>query len=238
MNDLLLQNEKNNNLQLTVVEDKQKIFLDTAIGKAINKAINYGLKKLLPDFIEDSVIEIKDIIFKDGIIEGIKSTFGKVVDLGKSIKGTITGAFNKISQMEIAIDKGGVIDSASKIIDNRIKNIEKKEAIPENVTKIIKEGKNIIKNDLKQNIKLELKEQKELLSQIDNYSKKWEKAYEEKNLEKMEKIYDKILKLKDNVIPLEEIEKRISKIENINNLVKNKNTFTLSKLEIELANKI
>ena len=238
MNDLILSNDTRENMQLTVVEEKQKNFLDTTIGKAINKAINYGLKKILPDFIEDAIIEIKDAIFKEGIINGIKTTINKATDLGKSAIGTITGAFNKISQMETAVDKNGLIDSASKIIDKQIKNIEKKEVLPKNITKIIKDSKSVIKNDLKQNIKSELKEQKELLNKINYYEKQWQKSYEEKNLEKMEKIYNKIIEIKRYIIPIDEIENKISRIENVNNLVKNKNNFTITKLELELANKI
>ena len=237
MNELLLENNKEN-MQLIEVQNKQKNFLDTTFGKAINNAINYGLKKILPDFIEDSVIEIKDTIFKDGIIDGIKNTINKLADLGKSAVGTITGTFNKITQMEAAVDKGGIIDSASKIIDKQIKNIKEKEILPENVTKIISEGKKTIKNNLKENIKEELKEQKNLLTKVNRYEKEWNKAYEENNLEKMQKIYDKMVELKNDVIPIEEIDNKISKIENINNLIKNKNTFKLSEMEIELAGKL
>lgn len=233
-----MQNNTKDNMQLSVIENKQKSFLETTLGKAINNAINYGLKKILPDFIEDSIIEIKDEIFKDGIIDGIKMAVSKATDLGKSVIGTITGTFNKISQIEAAVDKGGIIDSASKLIDKGIKNIEQKEILPDNITSAIKEGKNVIKNDLRKNIKGTLTEQKELLNKIEKYSKNWEKAYQEKNIEKMEQQYNKILEIKKEIIPIEEINKKILEIENINNLIKNKNSFDLSNLEIELANKI
>ena len=238
MDNLLLQNPTKDNMQLTVMENKQQNFFETTIGKAINAAINYGLKKLLPDFIEDAIIEIKDEIFKNGIIDGIKTAINKVTDLGKSAIGTITGTFNKISQIETSVEKGGIIDSTSKLIDKGIKNLEKKEILPENITTMIKEGKNIIKNDLKKNIKEELNEQKNLLKKIEKYSNDWKKAYEEKNLEKMEEQYNKIMEIKDIIIPIEEINKKILEIENINNLVKNKNLFNLSNLEIELSKKI
>lgn len=235
---LLLQNNTKDNMKLSIIENKQQNFLETTLGKAINNTINYGLKKILPDFIEDSIIEIKDEIFKDGIIDGIKMAINKATDLGKSVIGTITGTFDKISQIEAAVDKGGIIDSASKLIDKGIKNIEQKEILPDNITTIIKDGKNVIKNDLKKNIKETLSEQKELLSKTEKYYKNWEKAYQEKNIEKMDEQYEKILKIKKEIIPIEEINKKILEIENINNLIKNKNSFNLSNLEIELANKI
>ena len=233
-----MQNSVADNLQLSVVDNKQKAFFETAIGKAINKAINYGLKKIFPDFIEDSIIEIKDELLKKGVIDGIKFAFNKTLDFGKSAIGTIRGTFEKISQMQFAVNKGGVIDIASKVIDNQIKNVEQNELLSKQITTVIKNGKNIIKNDLKNNINKELEEQKNLIKKIEKNFNNWEKAFEQKDLEKMEKEYNKMLQLKNNIIPIEEINNKIETINNINSLIKNKNSFNISKLEIQLANKI
>ena len=53
-----IQNELNNkNLE---VEKEQKSFLETTLGGIINTGLNLGIKYLLPDFVEDEVIKIKD----------------------------------------------------------------------------------------------------------------------------------------------------------------------------------
>ena len=57
MNDLEIgQNIANvNNL-----EKEQNKFLETTLGKTINTAVNIGLRWVLPDLIEDEIINIKD----------------------------------------------------------------------------------------------------------------------------------------------------------------------------------
>lgn len=239
MNQLLLENNTKDNMQLTVINDKQKSFLETALGKAINSAINYGLKKLLPDFIEDQIIEIKDEIFNNGIKDGLKVISNKISDLAQSAIGTISGKFNNISQIEMAVEKGGIIDSASKLLDKGIKNIEEKNIFSEDITSTIKQGKNVIKNDLRKNIKLTLDEQKVLLNKIDKCYDNWKVAYEQKDINKMEVEYNKIKEKLEKIIPIEDINKKITEIENINNLIKNNGeNFNLSKLEFELAKKL
>ena len=54
-----ISNELNNNIDIEV---KQNNFLETTIGKAINTGLNIGVRYLLPDLIEDEVIQIKDSI--------------------------------------------------------------------------------------------------------------------------------------------------------------------------------
>ena len=39
--------------------------------------MDYGLKKILPDFIEDQVIEIKDALLNNGIKDGISTAVDK-----------------------------------------------------------------------------------------------------------------------------------------------------------------
>ena len=41
-------------------EKEQKSFLETTLGKTINGAVDIGIRALLPDFIDEQVINIKD----------------------------------------------------------------------------------------------------------------------------------------------------------------------------------
>lgn len=68
-----------------VTYEKQKTFLETNLGQVINGGINLGLRAILPDFIEDEIIEIKDSIITDGFSAGIKTAIDNVIDLGKSV---------------------------------------------------------------------------------------------------------------------------------------------------------
>lgn len=86
-NELKLENNldlKQSNLS-NVTYEKQKSFLESNLGQVINGGINLGLKAILPDVIEDEIIEIKDSIITDGFSAGIKTAIDNVVDMGKSV---------------------------------------------------------------------------------------------------------------------------------------------------------
>ena len=51
------------------IEKEQNNFLETTIGKIINTGLDVGIKFLLPDFVENEVIEIKDTIIQEGFKE-------------------------------------------------------------------------------------------------------------------------------------------------------------------------
>ena len=63
--------EKNNNLELDnkIKNNKtQKDFLESALGKTINTAIDIGIRSILPEFIDDQLINIKDNLLNYGLI--------------------------------------------------------------------------------------------------------------------------------------------------------------------------
>ena len=79
----LLNNRMDLNLENNLILEKQNNFFETNIGKAINGGINIGLRLLLPDFLENQIIEIKDILMSQGIKDGIKTITNSIMDLGK-----------------------------------------------------------------------------------------------------------------------------------------------------------
>ena len=137
-----IQNELNNkNLE---VEKKQKSFLETTLGGIINTGLNLGIKYLLPDFVEDEVINIKDTILNEGFKEGLNTAIDEAVDLGKSAIGIVTGKFDDVSQMQKAVENGGIIDTISKGIDTAINKVTEKGKLNDTISNVIKKGKNLI----------------------------------------------------------------------------------------------
>ena len=57
METLDIKNDMPNNME---IEKKQKNFLQTRLGKAINSGLNIGLRYALPDIIEDEIIKYAD----------------------------------------------------------------------------------------------------------------------------------------------------------------------------------
>lgn len=232
-------NEINNNLDYNFSKEKQNNFLETTLGKTINTALNVGIRYLLPNIIEDQVIEIKDTIMKDGFKEGLNKTIESAMDLGKSAMGLVTGKFDNVTQMQTAIEKGGLIDTISNCIDFGLKVGKHAGIVPKEVEGIIKSGKNILMNNIEHNIESTLTTQLKGIEKVNKYIENWNTYYKEQNFSKMELEYDKIREKLKDLVPIEETLKKAHQVENLHKLIRSKGRdFNLSKEEIELAKKL
>lgn len=226
----------NNNIE---IEEKQKSFLETTLGKTINTGIDIGIRTILPDYIEDQIIDLKNNLINYGLKDGIKKSIDDAINLGKSAIGIITGNFENISQVQNAVKSGGIIDNISSLLDNVIDRVETKGVINYTVAKTIKQGKNSILNNVEKNINETFNNQIKALSYTENYIDNWKKYYNDKNFDGMEKEYKKIEKEYKNLIPIENTINDIRKIENLHNLIKNNGqNFELTQDEKELIEKL
>ena len=57
--------------------------------KIVDVVLNIGLKAILPDFLENDIIEIKDAFIKEGFVDGVQEILDKLEDMGKSIIGIL-----------------------------------------------------------------------------------------------------------------------------------------------------
>lgn len=232
-------NELNNNIDYNVTPEKQNNFLETSLGKTINTALNVGLRYLLPNIIEEQVIEIKDTIIKDGFKEGINKTVESAINLGKSAIGLVTGKFDNVTQMQTAIEKGGLIDTISDCIDFGLKVGKYAGIVPKEVEGIIKSGKNILMNNIESNIESTLTTQLKGIEKVNKYIENWNTYYKEQNFSKMELEYDKIREKLKDLVPIEETLKKAHQVENLHKLIRSKGRdFNLSEEEIEFAKKL
>lgn len=234
--------QKNNDLELeNNIENvnNQKSFLETTLGKTINTAIDIGIRALLPDFIDEQVINIKDNLFNHGLKEGISKTVDDAIDLGKSAIGIITGNFENINQMQEAVKTGGVIDGISNVLDLVVNKVEKQGIINNNVANTIKQGKNIILNNIESNIEKTFTNQIKSLEDTNSYINNWKEYYNNQNFDGMQKEYEKLEKELENLVPLERTINEARTIENLHNLIKNNgHNFNLTNEAVELAKKL
>ena len=162
----------NNNIE---IEEKQKSFLETTLGKTINTGIDIGIRTILPDYIEDQIIDLKNNLINYGLKDGIKKSIDDAINLGKSAIGIITGNFENISQVQNAVKSGGIIDNISSLLDNVIDRVETKGVINYTVAKTIKQGKNSILNNVEKNINETFNNQIKALSYTEKYIDNWKK---------------------------------------------------------------
>lgn len=240
MSELVVENElKIENSLKEKISDFQEKFLESDIGKAVNSAIDIGLKAVLPDLIEDQIIDIKNAILENGFKEGIKEIINSGINTGKSAIGIVTGEFENISQIQLAVKNGGIIDKFSELLDYVIELAEKKEIINNNISNLIKNGKNTIMESISNKIEDTLTNQLKSIEKIEKYCENWNLAYSIQDISGMEKAYNNIKNNLEKVIPLENTLNKARVIENLQNLIKSKNyDFNLTESELRLAEKL
>lgn len=217
-------------------EKEQNSFLETTLGKVINSGLDVGLRMILPDFLEDGVVEIKDALLKGGLKEGIDTAIDGAVNLGKSIMGIFTGKFDDISQARDAIKSGGIIDGISGVLDKVIDKTTSSGLIDYNVADLISNGKDAILNSVSNNIENEFMEQINGADKLAKYEENWKEYFENKDFEGMEREYDKIKEKLKELLPIENTLKEARTIENLHLLIKNNGQdYNLTDEQKELA---
>lgn len=222
--------------EMSYFSNIQRKFLKTNLGQAINSGIDVGLKIVLPNFLEDEVIEVKNSLLTEGFQAALDTAIEESINIGKSLTGMITGNFENVSQIKKAVEKGGLSDCISEILDEGIKWTKEKGYISKSAATAIKKGKNKVMDSITKGVENSLTNQIESIEKIDGYIDKWYKYYEEQNFSNMEYQYNKIQENLSKVMPIEETLIKARKLENLHELIKNKGkNFNLTEEEKELA---
>ena len=228
--------ELNNNLE---IEKEQKNFLETTLGKTINTGIDIGIRAILPDYIEEQIIDLKDNLIKYGLKDGIKKSIDDAINIGKSAIGIVSGNFENIAQMQEAIKNGGIIDNVSSLLDSVINKVQSNGLINSTVARTIKQGKNSILNNVEKNIENTFNNQIKALNYTEKYIENWKNYFENKDFYGMEKEYKKIKTEMNYLAPIEKMINEARTIENLHMLIKNNGQdFNLTKEQMELAEKL
>ncbi len=169
------------------IEKKQEKFLEGTFGKIINTGFDIALRAILPNVVEDEIIDIKNTIINDGFKEGIKIAVESAKNIGKSITGIFTGNFETVSQAYNAIKAGGIIESTSKLIDNAVKSAEKNNLIKSSTAKVIKKSKNVVKDCVTDKIEEDFMSQVEGIEKVGKYIENWKNCLTNKDLTRNEK---------------------------------------------------
>ena len=225
--------EINNRLN---IENEKNNFFNNTFGKTINYAIDIGLRAILPDLIENQVIDIKNSLLNNGLKTGIDTAIDSAVNFGKSTAGIFTGNFENIEQVKIAIGNGGIIDSISDVLDNVINSAYKKGYINRDIKNVIKNGKNVLLNNVSNNIKKELDEQVEYVKKLESEVSEWKEFYNNKDFYGMEKAYKRIEKQYEKIVPLENLINETKQVKVLHELIKNNGkNFNITEDEKRLA---
>lgn len=228
------------NIALNIENQKnQNEFLNSTLWKTINNGIDIGLRYLLPDFVEDEIIDLKDNLINYGLKDGVKKSIESVIETGKEAMGIVTGNFENIGQIENTLKNGGVIDKISDVFDVVIDKVEETGKINSTVSNVLKKGKTSILSSVEKNIEATLAKQVSGTESIQNYIESWKMYYSQKDFSGMEIEFAKMEKELEELIPIENTLKAARYVENIHNLIRNNGqNFELTEEELELASKL
>ena len=131
------------------------------------------------------------------------------------------------------------MDTISNVIDFASDKAYKNDIINSTINNTIKQGKNIILDNISNNIQKELEKQTSLIYTMEQNVNKWKEYYSNKDFNNMEKEYNKIENQIDKIVPIENLIKEIREIELLHNLIKNNGqNFDISDQEKELIKKL
>ena len=227
-------------MQINLVNEKnQNEFLNSTLWKTINNGIDIGLRYLLPDLIEDEIIELKDNLINFGLKDGIKKSIDSVIETGKEAIGIVTGNFENVTQIQKVVKNGGIIDKVSDVLDVVIEKGEEKGKISNTIGKALKKGKTSILSSVERNIESTLNNQINSAKNVEKYIDNWKEFYGKQDFDGMQKEYYKMERELKELVPFENTLKNARYIENIHNLIKNNGkNFELNEEELELAKKL
>ena len=141
--------------------------------------------------------------------------------------------------MQNAVQSGGLIDGVSSLLDTVVEKVQQTGIIDYNIANALKQGKNIILNNIENNIEKTFTSQLESMENLEKYIDDWKKDFEKKDFNKMEKTYEKLENELKNLIPIEKTISQARIIENLHTLIKNNGQdFNLSAEQIALAEKL
>ena len=216
----ILENNLINQNNLNIGEN-QNNFLESTLGKTINFGLDIGLRALLPNYVEDAVIEVKNTLLKEGFSEGTKQIVKSAIDIGKSAIGIVTGNFDNISQVQTAIKNGGIIDGVSDLTDSILNKTVSSGKLSYDIANTIRKGKNVILDSVSNKIEQEFNSQLDAAEKLEKYSSNWKEYFDNHDFDGMQKEYKKMEEKLKILMPMEETLKKARTIENLHTLIKN-----------------
>ena len=219
-----LNNQLTNDIKNNEISKNQNDFIGNMFKNAINFGVDLGLKSLLPDLIEDQVIDIKNSILEGGFKEGVNTLMKKVNEFKNSITGIFTGNFNNIQEINTATKQGGIIKTVSKGLSKGIDAGVKSGIIPKSIGGILKAGKTTMLNEFSNSLESQMRKEIQKFDTLNDLNKKWYDALDQRDFDKMTKYTEKISALSKDLVKFSNIINETKKIEELHNFIKENNS--------------
>lgn len=115
----------------------------------------------------------------------------------------------------------------------------KQKLIPNEVGRILKNGKNVIVSTIESKLESEYNQQINSIELLSKYESQWKEYFGRQDFDGMEREYQKIRNIEKIILPTKNTIYQIEPIKNLHNLIKNNGqNFNLSNEEIELSKRL
>ena len=166
---------------MELIQNLNEININKIIPEVANHALDLGLKTVLPSFLENDVIKIKDAFLQNGFASGLEEAKEKAEEIYQNIKGVFTGEFDSLGEIKKLLQKNGIINTASMLTDKILNTILDAGIINDTTYNLIKSGKNAILNILGNDLNTYLKIDEYDLEKMQTQIEEWKQSY--KNLD-------------------------------------------------------
>ena len=231
-------NEIENNLNENI-KQMQKNWMESELFKIINNGLDVGIRTILPEFFEDAVIELKNMILNGGFEQTLGNTISKLMESNKE-KGLLANdQFTSVEQVKGTLVSENIINGIDNMLDKEIDKLNENEIINKKSADKLKKEKDTIVEKIEENFELSFNNQEIDVKKIENNFLNWKNAFNNQDFNLMKKEYKEMKKIMKTVMPLESIIDEYKTIQNLQELIKNNGeNFDLSEEALGLANKL
>ena len=203
------------------------------ITNIANAALDVGIRMALPNYIEDVVIDVKNIIFENGFKSGMNEITNKAKSLFELVFKKKKD-YSKVEEIRNLTKQNGILDSFSKLLNKSIDTSVQNKLISKEIGSAIKSGKTAMVNTFSDKLEDNLFNEIKNIEKFNQSYKKWEKCVEKNDIEGMQREYKKMLrhynKISIDIKQLNDFEK----IEYIQEYIQNNKDPVMTNDELEL----
>lgn len=234
----------NNNLEKEQIKNakiENKIRKNEKFKKNItniaNAALDIGIRMALPNYIEDVVIDVKNVIIENGFREGMNEITNKAKNLF-NIVFKKKKDYSKVEEIRNLTKQNGILDSFSKLLGKSIDTGVQSKLISKEIGSALKVGKTAMVNTFSDKLEDNLFNEIKNIDKFNESYKRWEKCVERKDKEGMAKEYKKMLHHYNKIsIDIKQLN-NFEKIEYIQKYIQNNKNPVVSNDELELLKQL
>lgn len=221
------------------LNDRQNYFLNSHLGQAISRGLDVGINILLPEYIGNQVIDLKNTILESDAAFGLRDIVANAIIDGKKSIGLDNKNYESITQAKKVVEEGKVLEKVYDFIDFGISELKNDKKVDNKTSKKLTDEKEVINNSIEKNVEESFDKQFKNFEKLEKYIENWKDNFKNKDFSGMQKEYYKMNTVMKEIMPLEKTINEYRYIENMQKLIKNNNkSFDLTEEQIELANKL